>query len=187
MKSNPSGDQRLEHQCQMPVTLDTLLKLGVFYQNINPNDYSSNEGFLKFRKVHNYRFEDIIEISPSTLENYEEKIKSFYDEHIHTQDEVRYILEGSGFFDIRDLRNSWIRIEVTKGDLISLPAGMFHRFTTDQKNYIKALRLFKDDPEWTPHLRSELKPNNETVQRYRRKYAGCQGSYMLNRFIHSIW
>ncbi len=61
------------------------------------------------------------------------KLKIFYAEHLHADDEIRLVLDGSGFFDIRDPANKWVRIQVEKGDLITLPAGAYHRFTTDQK------------------------------------------------------
>lgn len=57
------------------------------------------------------------------------QIKMFFEEHFHTDEEIRFILEGSGYFDVRDSRDHWIRIEVMKGDMILLPAGIFHRFT----------------------------------------------------------
>lgn len=40
--------------------------------------------------------QEIVNISPTTLPNYEAKIKSFYEEHIHADDEIRYILDGQG-------------------------------------------------------------------------------------------
>jgi len=62
------------------------------------------------------------------------QLGKFYEEHIHTDDETRFVLEGSGYFDIRDPRNDkWIRIEVIKDDMISIPAGLYHRFTLDTK------------------------------------------------------
>ncbi|KAG2740879.1 ARD-domain-containing protein, partial [Suillus brevipes Sb2] len=42
--------------------------------------------------------------------------------------------------------DSWIRCHLNAGDLLVLPAGIYHRFTLDENSMIKAMHLFK----WTP-------------------------------------
>lgn len=174
------ADQRLEHQRDPPqaLDLDQLKKLtGVLYWRIDADKPDSDPLLEQIRSERGYSFKDEITCSPELMENYEEKLKNFFREHLHSDEEIRLVLDGSGYFDIRDLDDNWIRIRVEKGDLIVLPAGSYHRFTLDQKvshsrtnyspfssdskmtfalisillqNYIKAMRLFVGEPVWTP-------------------------------------
>lgn|GEM_PF-6364108 len=78
----------------------------------------------------------------------------FLDEHYHDDDEVRFVLEGDGVFDIRFGDDRWMRVVVEVGDLIVVPARRHRRFLlTDQKD-IRCVRLFKDASGWVPHSRA---------------------------------
>ena len=44
---------------------------------------------------------------------------------------------------IENATNKWIRFVVNAGDLVLLPAGIYHRFTLDERNMIKARMFFK--------------------------------------------
>ncbi|CAL7937777.1 unnamed protein product [Xylocopa violacea] len=153
---NSDTDQRLEHHKTPPeyISLEDLFKkTGVEYFKVDHKDYKNDNTLTELKMKRNYTYEDEIECSKACLPNYEEKLKSFFTEHLHTDEEIRLILDGSGYFDVRDKNDQWIRIEVKAGDLIIIPSGIYHRFTMDINNYIKAKRYFVGEPVWLPYNR----------------------------------
>ena len=50
-------------------------------------------------KERGYTYTDVIHCCPEKLPDYEKKILTFYEEHIHYDEEIRYCMEGSGYFD----------------------------------------------------------------------------------------
>ncbi|KAJ3271604.1 1,2-dihydroxy-3-keto-5-methylthiopentene dioxygenase [Terramyces sp. JEL0728] len=142
-------DPRALHQFtpNREVTREQLDSIGVLQWQINPD--------TEMEKV------DAI----SKEREYAHRDKIFFTEHLHDDEEIRYILAGSGFFDIRDKEDKWVRIHCFKGDMIILPAGSYHRFILDETNYLKAMRLFKEDPNWTPLNRADAKTDEHPVRK----------------------
>lgn len=164
---NLPGDQRLphDHVPSRAVSPETLAALGLKFWSIPVEGYESKVDAIA--RERDYKNRDVINVSKEGLgELYEEKLKGFFQEHMHEDEEIRYFLSGSGFFDIRETpTEAWIRLAVVPGDLLVVPAGIYHRFTLDEANNIKAMRLFKDEPKWVPHNRSaETEINPYRVQ-----------------------
>ena len=97
---------------------------------------------------------DVIDIYPDTP-NLDAMLEKFNKEHTHTEDEVRYILQGHGVFHINPGDRPVFAIEVWGGDLISVPLGTRHWFDLCGDRRIRAIRLFQDTTGWTPHYSTD--------------------------------
>lgn len=103
----------------------------------------------RLKREGGYVTADVIQVSPQTP-GLEEMLRKFSREHRHDEDEVRFILQGSGVFHIRPGRGSVLAIEVEAGDLLRVPAGTQHWFDLCPDRCIRAIRLFKDPAGWVP-------------------------------------
>jgi 1,2-dihydroxy-3-keto-5-methylthiopentene dioxygenase len=97
---------------------------------------------------------DVIDVYPDTP-NLDAMLAKFSKEHTHTEDEVRFILQGRGVFHINPGTRPVFAIEVWAGDLISVPLGTRHWFDLCSDRRIRAIRLFQDTSGWTPHYLDE--------------------------------
>lgn len=140
---------------------DYLSKLGIDYERwpinetVAPDDppekilgaYSVE--IEKLKSIGGYVTADVIDVTPDTP-GLEEMLARFDKEHWHDEDEVRFIISGSGLFHIHDRGGKIVAIEVTAGDLIRVPRGTFHWFNLCADRRIRAIRLFQDKSGWTP-------------------------------------
>jgi 1,2-dihydroxy-3-keto-5-methylthiopentene dioxygenase len=93
---------------------------------------------------------DVVDVYPDTP-NLEVMLAKFSKEHTHTEDEVRFILQGRGVFHVNPVSGPVYAIEVWAGDMISVPLGTRHWFDLCGDRRIRAIRLFQDTSGWTPH------------------------------------
>mmetsp|Transcript_19807 Transcript_19807/g.54580 ORF Transcript_19807/g.54580 Transcript_19807/m.54580 type:complete len:232 (+) Transcript_19807:37-732(+) len=168
-------DDKIKDQCEenrlepnQPVTVEQLKEIGIEYWKMDAKAYdypvkavpwdpkdAMDPKLKALRDDRGYSYADIITIHPDHLPEFDKKIAAFFEEHIHDADEIRYILAGSGYFDVRNLKDEWVRVHVKEGDLMTLPEGIYHRFTCDDKKIIHAMRLFIGQPVWTPFNRPQ--------------------------------
>ncbi|KAL4780566.1 Acireductone dioxygenase ARD family [Aspergillus varians] len=165
---NKPGDQREPHDSGRAVSESYLASLGVIYHYLP--EISAVDALAQER---GYKNRDEVVVAPATMgDAYESKVKMFFAEHLHEDEEIRYVRDGEGYFDVRGKDDEWVRIRLAKDDLIILPAGIYHRFTTDEKNYIKAMRLFQEEPKWTALNREPELDGNQHRKAYVEGLAG---------------
>ena len=142
---------RLE-QPDSSIAPDVLAARGVLSWSVPSDDAARSELIARVKREYGYVDEDFVELKPD-MPNIDEICAKFDKEHFHTEDEVRYVVGGEGIFDVRDGEDQWIRIEVSEGDMIVIPARTFHRFYLTDRKQIRCMRLFANHNGWAPLYR----------------------------------
>jgi len=93
---------------------------------------------------------DVIKVTPD-VPGLDAMLARFSKEHTHSEDEVRFIVEGRGVFHIHPDNGPIFGIQLDAGDLINVPLGTKHWFDLCEEKRIRAIRLFQDKSGWTPH------------------------------------
>ncbi|MCO5549099.1 hypothetical protein L7F22_002565 [Adiantum nelumboides] len=120
-----------------------LIELGVLHCRVDVDELQKQGATLIDKTIRDFGYDywEIVTLAPHLVDNFKELTDKFYHEHLHPYDESRIILEGNGYWDISDYDGTMIRFRVEKGDMITLPPGMYHRFTMDTNDHMKANAL----------------------------------------------
>ena len=108
----------------------------------------------RLKEAHGFVTADVINVNPETP-GLDDMLAKFDKEHLHTEDEVRFTVRGSGVFHINPENAPVFAITVESGDLISVPKGTHHWFNLCTDKTIRCIRLFEDKSGWTPHYMEE--------------------------------
>lgn len=93
-----------------------------------------------------YRAVDVVRI-PRGAKDTAPMRQKFLNEHVHSEDEVRFFVEGSGTFYLR-LEGRVFMCLCERQDLIGVPAGTRHWFDMGSEPWFCAIRLFIDPSGW---------------------------------------
>ena len=104
----------------------------------------------RVQRAGGYARVDVLRLAKGTP-NTDPVRKKFLDEHSHTEDEVRFFVEGSGAFYLR-LNGHIYQTICVRGDLISVPAGTRHWFDMGSNPEFTALRWFNNQTGWVPNF-----------------------------------
>jgi 1,2-dihydroxy-3-keto-5-methylthiopentene dioxygenase len=97
-----------------------------------------------------FRSVDVIKMVPDHPKKGELRNK-FLSEHTHSEDEVRFFVDGQGLFNIHR-QGKVYAVRCEKGDLIGVPDGTPHWFDMGPNPRFIAIRLFTSTEGWVAHF-----------------------------------
>jgi len=146
MEPDPCGDRRLPHHVFPPKTLteDQLKqKFGILCYKVDMDDLIAMKKRLFYvKQERNCKREDTITISEEQTPDFLNKMDELYEPVCKKEDVVTLVITGAAYYDIERDEDEWIRVCVERGDMIVIPAGVTHRFTTTPQNNVVMRRFF---------------------------------------------
>ncbi len=93
-----------------------------------------------------YQTVDVVSLAPDHPDKAEMRQK-FLAEHTHSEDEVRFFVDGHGLFSLHAAAEVY-EVLCEKGDLISVPANTKHWFDMGPNPRFVAIRFFNNPEGW---------------------------------------
>lgn len=107
---------------------------------------ADREAQVEALRADGYTTIDTVSVTPDHPDRAAMRTK-FLSEHRHAEDEIRYFVEGTGLFTLREAGQVYaVRCEAR--DLISVPAGMRHWFDMGPRPNFTAIRFFRTPDGW---------------------------------------
>ena len=103
-----------------------------------------------FMEKHGYQTADVINVTPTTP-NIQAIREKFMKEHRHSDDEIRFFVDGEGIFWFHLDNEEVIAVTCTAGDFMSVPKNFRHWFDLHPNYFVKAIRIFSNIEGWVPH------------------------------------
>lgn len=100
----------------------------------------------RLQSENGYQSVDVIRLDSSHPQKSELRQK-FLSEHTHSEDEVRFFVEGAGVFYLRVDGKVFMTL-CERGDLISVPEGTKHWFDMSENPKLTCIRLFTSKEGW---------------------------------------
>ncbi|OGG95074.1 MAG: hypothetical protein A2508_08615 [Candidatus Lambdaproteobacteria bacterium RIFOXYD12_FULL_49_8] len=100
-----------------------------------------------FMEKHGFLAADVINVHPETP-NLEAIRHKFLQEHVHTEDEVRFFVDGQGEFWLHFADGVVASLMCYRNDFIAIPANTKHWFDLAPAYHCKAIRIFTNPEGW---------------------------------------
>ncbi|MBD2450989.1 acireductone dioxygenase [Nostoc sp. FACHB-152] len=106
--------------------------------------------FEQLQQTDGYKTRDLVVLHPG-IPNLDGLMAKFDQIHTHTDDEVRYVIDGEAIFGFVRPDGSQVELTVQPEEYINVPGGTEHWFYLTPARRVKAVRYFITTDGWTPH------------------------------------